>query len=201
VTRILIVSESSLLSEALQAILSREPDLAPVLVTAASGLTAAQIWDWRPEVALVDLDGRSGAGLTAVRLLVSALPPCRVVVLAERQTPAVLREALDSQVRGFLSKQTPPAALAELIREVGGGGQVIDPAVALAALAVADNPLTGREAEVLRLAAQGVSTREIARKLFLSEGTVRNRMSAAVRKTGSRNRLEAARRAEECGWL
>lgn len=199
--RVLIVSESSLLSEALQAILSQEPDLAPVHVSTLTELTCAEVRGLRPEVALVDLDGGPGAGLDVVRLLVDARPPCAVVVLADHQTPAELRGALDCQVRGFVGKQTPPTALAELIREVSGGGRVIDPAVAFEALAVADNPLNEREVEVLRLAAQGVPTREIARKLFLSEGTIRNRMSAAVRKTGSRNRLEAVRRAQECGWL
>lgn len=196
--RVLIVSESSLIGEALHASLSREPDLA-TLVVPAGAEPGEGVRQWRPQVALVDVDGRSG--LDAVKPVTAALPECALVVLTEQETPAVVRDALGCQARGVVGTGVAQAELAELIREVSGGGRVIDPALALATLAAADNPLTERELEVLRLAALGVPTREMARKLFLSEGTIRNRMSAAVRKTGSRNRLEAVRRAQELGWL
>jgi two-component system response regulator DesR len=198
VIRVLIVSESSLLGEALHATLSREPDLSAVFVPAGTDL-GDSLRRWNTHVALVHVDG--GAGLDAVKPVTVALPECAAVVLTEQQTPAVVRDALGCQARGVVSTRVAQAELAELIREVSGGGRVIDHAVAMATLAAADNPLKERELEVLRLAAQGVPTREMARLLFLSEGTIRNRMSAAVRKTGSRNRLEAVRRAQELGWL
>jgi two-component system, NarL family, response regulator DesR len=198
VIRVLIVSESSLLGEALHATLSREPDLSTVFLPTATDLDGS-VRQWQPQVALVDVDG--GVGLDAVKPVAAALPGCAVVVLTERQTPAMVRGALGCQARGVVSTRVAQAELAELVREVSGGGRVIDPAVALATLAAADNPLKRQELEVLRLAAQGVPTREMARILFLSEGTIRNRLSAAVRKTGSRNRLEAVRRAQELGWL
>ena len=195
--RVLIVSESSLLGEALHATLSREPDMSTVVMP--PGEPDEGVRQWRPQVALVDVDGR--AGLDATKPVSAALPACALVVLTEQQTPAVVRDALGCRAREVVSTGMARAELAGLIREVSGEGRVVDPAVALATLATTDNPLTERELSVLRLAAQGIPTREMARKLFLSEGTIRNRMSLAVRKTGSRNRLEAVRRAQELGWL
>lgn len=147
-------------------------------------------------MALVDIDG--GGGVDTVKPVTGALPGCAVVVLTERRTPAGVREAL-GEAHGVVTNQVARAELAGLIRELAGQGAATYPATATAG--AADNPLTARELEVLRLAAQGVPTREIARTLFPSEGTVRNRMSGAVRKTCSRNRLGAVRRAQELGWL
>jgi two-component system response regulator DesR len=105
------------------------------------------------------------------------------------------------QARGFASKQLPPDDLVAMIRQVAGGDRVIDPRSALAALGAARNPLTAREVDVLRLAAEGLSSKAIGQRLFLTDGTVRNHMSAILRKTGARNRVDAIRRAQDAGWL
>jgi len=122
-------------------------------------------------------------------------------VLTGQRTPAALRRALDAQARGFLSKDLSPVELVEAIRVTASGSPVIDPAAAIAALSAAQNPLTEREREVLRAAAAGLSTREIAATLFLSQGTVRNHLSTIVRKLGERNRWSAIKRCQDAGWL
>jgi two-component system response regulator DesR len=133
--------------------------------------------------------------------LADEVPGSAVVVLTGKHTPGVLRQALEAPIRGVASKEQPPAELTELIRRVASGDRVIDPATALAALDVVDNPLTERESEVLQLAANGLPTRLIAGQLYLAEGTVRNHLSAILRKTGCRNRLQAVHRARDAGWL
>jgi two-component system response regulator DesR len=153
------------------------------------------------DVAVVDLDTPGRDGLATARLLVKTLPAVPVIALSAADTPGVLRRALCAGVRGFASRAQPPGELATLIRRVAAGDLMIHQETALATLAVVDNPLSGREREVLRLAAQGLPSEEIAHRLFLSAGTVRNYLSAAMRKLSCTNRLQAARRAEEAGWL
>jgi two-component system response regulator DesR len=132
---------------------------------------------------------------------VKSLPGTAVVALSAKQTPGVLRRALNAGVRGFASRTQAPGELAEVIRRVARGDLMFHQDTALATLAVMENPLTEREREVLRLAAQGLPSREIAARLFLTKGTVRNYLSDAMHKLDCPNRLRAVRRAEECGWL
>jgi two-component system response regulator DesR len=197
---VLIVSELGLLRGALKAVLSTEHDLNVTELDLDSDVVS-RARRLRPDVAVIDLERAAGPGLGVARQLADELPGCPVVALAAEQTACALRQALDARVRGFASKEQPPGELAEVIRRVAGGDRVIDSVAALAALAAADNPLTDREREVLGLAAEGLPTRAMARRLYLTEGTVRNHMSAALRKTGARNRLEAVRRAQDAGWL
>lgn len=199
--RIMIASDIGLLLGALQAVLSVEHDLLVVATATTDREVIAVAREARPDVALIDLDGTRLHGLRAAAALAAQPPAPAVVALTSRHHPAILRQALAADVRGFASKQEPPAELAELIRRVARGDRMIHPATALATLAVADNPLTEREREVLRLAAQGLPTDAIARDLYLSEGTVRNYVSVVLRKLGCRNRLQAARKAREAGWL
>ena len=102
---------------------------------------------------------------------------------------------------GFLVKDAPAAELASAIRRVAAGERVLDPGLALTALSEGDNPLTPRERDVLTAAVDGATIADIAARLRLSEGTVRNHLSVAIQKVGGRNRVEAARLAEEKGWL
>jgi two-component system response regulator DesR len=140
-------------------------------------------------------------GIEAARALATAVPEVRAVVLTTFGRPGFLRRAMEVGASGFLVKDAPVAELARAIRAVVAGERVIDRELAAAALAIGATPLSAREADVLREAADGATVAEIARRLFLSEGTVRNYLSSAIGKTGARTRVEAARVAEEKGWL
>jgi two-component system response regulator DesR len=106
-----------------------------------------------------------------------------------------------ARVAGFVVKDAPSQELIDAVRRVAAGGRVIDPQLALAALEAPDNPLSPREAEVLKRHAAGADAAVIAAEMFLSYGTVRNYLASAVTKLGARNRVEAARVAAEAGWL
>ncbi|GAA1805584.1 response regulator transcription factor [Luedemannella flava] len=153
----------------------------------------------RPDVLVIDIDGPDGPDLVAV---VGAAPArCGVLVLTGRATPVVVRQALDLRVRGVVDIDSSAAVLVDAVRKVARGEWAVDPATVLAALRTAENPLTDREREVLRIAGEGVPVRDIASRLFLAEGTVRNHLSAAMRKIGAPNRIAAARAASDAGWL
>jgi two-component system response regulator DesR len=124
----------------------------------------------------------------------------RVVILTTFARAGYLRRALDAGVSGYLLKDAPAATLANAIRRIRAGARVIDPELAAEAWTEAD-PLTDRERQVLRYAGEGDSSAEIAGRLSLSEGTVRNYLSEAISKLGASNRTEAARIARQKGWL
>jgi two-component system response regulator DesR len=189
VIRLVIIADSGHVRGALRAVLARERDIEVSATTQ------------QPDVAIIDMDMPGGRWLAAARRVAYDAPGCATIALIARPTPRALQQALQVQVRGFASKQLPPGELVEMIRQVAGGDRVIDPKSALAARSVARNPLTAREVEVLRLAADGLSSKAIGLRLFLTDGTVRNHMSAILRKTGARNRLDAIRRAQDAGWL
>jgi two-component system response regulator DesR len=201
VIRVMIVEEMGLLRGALSAVLAHEKD---ITVVAELG-DAVEICDiaqtQQPDVIVIDIDLTGFDTLKLVPKLYAQLPRCAVLVLTARRTPGALRRALQAGVRGFLTKEVGPVQLIRMIHQVYEGSQVIDPVVALAALNAAKNPLTGREQDVLRAMAQGLSTKETAELLFLSYGTVRNHLSAILRKTGTYRRGEAIRRAQDAGWL
>jgi two-component system, NarL family, response regulator DesR len=142
-----------------------------------------------------------GDGLGAAQALQQQLPACRVIMLTTFGRSGYLRRAMASGAVGFLLKEAPATALAVAIRRVMAGERVVDPELALAALSDGDSPLTSREREVLASARDGASIAEIAARLTLSEGTVRNHLSTAIQKLGVHNRAEAARLAEQKGWL
>jgi DNA-binding CsgD family transcriptional regulator len=119
------------------------------------------------------------------------LPACRVVILTVLGRPGQLREALDAHVSGFMVKDAPSDQLIDVLRRVAAGERVIDQKLALAALEMKESPLTERETDVLRRFAAGADLPEIAAELFLSYGTVRNYLAAAVTKLGGRNRMDA----------
>jgi two-component system response regulator DesR len=140
-------------------------------------------------------------GLSAAAQLRTALPSCRVIVVTTFGRPGYLRRAMEAGASGFLLKDAPAGQLADAIRRVAAGGRVVDPALALDALAEGTNPLSGREREVLAISLEVATIAEMAQRLSLSEGTVRNHLSNAIQKVGARNRAEAARAAQEKGWL
>ena len=186
---------------ALVALLALEGDLRVVAEVERGDVIVGRALECRPDVAVIDVDLPGMDGLSAAERLTQQLPSCRTLILTSLGRPGTLRKALAAQVGGFLLKDAPPDRLADAVRQVAAGRRVIDPQLALAAFDNGENPLSPREAEVLRLAADGAEAAEIAGKLFLSVGTVRNYLTTVVTKLNARNRVDAIRLARDNGWL
>jgi two-component system response regulator DesR len=201
VIRVLIAEDQTMVRGALRALLDLEDDLEVVAEVGRGDAVVDAAREHRPDVALLDIEMPGLDGIEAARALATAVPEVRAVVLTTFGRPGFLRRAMEVGASGFLVKDAPVAELARAIRAVVAGERVIDRELAAAALAIGATPLSAREADVLREAADGATVVEIARRLFLSEGTVRNYLSSAIGKTGARTRVEAARVAEEKGWL
>lgn len=199
--RVLLAEDQAMVRGALAALLSREPDIEVVAEVARGDTVVQAALAARPDVALLDIEMPGGGGLAAAQALCAELPSCRVVILTTFGRSGYLRRAVESGAVGFLLKEAPAAELASALRRVMQGDRVVDPELALLALAEGTNPLTPREREVLTAALPGLSHAEIAARLALSEGTVRNHLSVAMQKLGARNRVEAAHLAEQKGWL
>ncbi len=199
--RVLLAEDQAMVRGALVALLELEKDIAVVAEVERGDQILPAALAARPDVALLDIELPGGSGLDAATALHDALPACRVVMLTTFGRAGYLRRAMKEGAVGFLLKDAPAADLARGIRRVLSGQRVLDPALALTALSEGDNPLTSREREVLAEAVHGATVADIAGRLALSEGTVRNHLSVAIQKVGGRNRFEAARRAEDKGWL
>ena len=199
--RVLLAEDQTLVRGALRALLDLGEDIEVVAEVGRGDQVLAAAREHRPDVALLDIEMPGRDGIEAARELAAALPQVRAVVLTTFGRPGFLRRAMEVGAAGFLVKDSPVAELARAIRAVVAGERVIDRDLAAAALALGATPLSAREADVLREAADGATVAEIARRLFLSEGTVRNYLSSAIGKTGARTRVEAARVAQEKGWL
>ena len=199
--RVLLAEDQAMVRGALAALLRLEPDIVVVAEVERGDEVVAAALDTRPDVALLDIELPGADGLTAAAALRNALPACRVVIVTTFGRVGYLRRAMTGGAVGFLLKDAPAAELAKAIRRVVAGERVLDPVLALSALSEGDNPLTPRERQVLAAAIDGATIADIASKLMLSEGTVRNHLSVAIQKLGGRNRVEAARAAEEKGWL
>ncbi|KGH45875.1 MerR family transcriptional regulator [Modestobacter caceresii] len=197
--RVLLAEDQALVRGALRALLDLEEDIEVVAEVGRGDEVLEAARACRPDVALLDIEMPGQDGLEAARELAAALPEVRAVVLTTFGRPGFLRRAMEVGAAGFLVKDSPVAELARGIRAVMAGERVIDRDLAAAALAMGATPLSGREADVLRAAADGATVADIAGRLFLSEGTVRNYLSSAIGKTGARTRVEAARVAEEKG--
>lgn len=198
--RILLVADVVLFREALATALSSEADLTVVGAVAAADGAVPFTQAMRTDVVIVDLDARRIDG-DLLGKLCADLPNCSVIALTTIANREVLRRAIESQVRGFITKDSGLEQLVDTIRRVADGERVIEPASAVVAMLASGSPLTPRESHVLRLAADCLPVAEMAEKLCLSSGTVRNYLSVIVRKVGARNRLEAIRIAERSGWL
>lgn len=199
--RVLLAEDQAMVRGALAALLSREKDIEVVAEVARGDVVVEAASASRPDVVLLDIEMPGGSGLDAAQELRRALPSCRVVILTTFGRSGYLRRAMESGAVGFLLKDAPAAELARALRRVMEGERVVDPELALLALSEGSNPLTPREREVLSAALSGISHAEIAARLSVSEGTVRNHLSAAMQKLGTHNRMEAARLAEQRGWL
>lgn len=198
---VVIVEEMGLLRSALSAVLSSESD-----VVVLAEVDSVERITGRPDVIVVDLDltavnERANDALTAVARVRLRLPGAAVLAMSARWSADLLLRAIEAEVLGFVSKDLSPDRFVRLVRLIARGERVIDPKVAAAAFNPPNNPLTERERDVLNAAAEGLPPKEIATRLHLAHGTVRNRLSDIMRKTGARNRLEAIRVAREKGWL
>ncbi|MGW0668636.1 response regulator [Streptomyces sp. NPDC002746] len=199
--RLLLAEDQSMVREALAALLGLEPDIEVVAQVARGDEVLAAAREHRIDVALLDIEMPGMTGIEAAAELHRELPGVKVVVVTTFGRPGYLRRAMESGADAFLVKDAPASQLAAAVRKVLAGERVIDPTLAAAALADGASPLTDREREVLRAAADGSTNAEIAAVLHLSQGTVRNYLSTAIQKLAARNRAEAVRMAREKGWL
>ncbi|MFF5715402.1 response regulator [Streptomyces buecherae] len=198
---VLLAEDQGMLRGALALLLGLEPDIAVVAEVATGDAVVARALEARPDVALLDIELPGCSGLDAAAELRERLPECRVLILTTFGRPGYLRRAMEVGAYGFLVKDGPVEELAAAIRRVLAGERVIDPALAAAALSAGPNPLTPRERDVLSAAADGATIADVAGRVHLSPATVRNYLSAAIGKTGTRNRMEAVRAARQNGWL
>jgi two-component system, NarL family, response regulator DesR len=201
VIRLLLADDQALVRGALAALLDLEPDLTVVAEVGRGDEVVTTAREAAPDVALLDVEMPGLDGIAATAALRSAVPACRVLVVTTFGRPGYLRRAMEAGASGFVVKDTPAAQLADAVRRVHAGLRVVDPTLAAETLVAGTSPLTGRESDVLRAARDGGTVADIARGLHLSEGTVRNHLSAAIGKTGARTRAEAVRIAVENGWL
>lgn len=199
-TTVVLADDEALLRKALASLLPLEGDI-QVLAEAADGVEAVEATlTHRPDVLVIDLEMPDLDGLAAVGQIRTVLPDQVILMLTRHARPGVLRNALRLGVQGFASKSAEPSHIASVVMALHAGGRWIDQDVSAAAI-VDDNPLTDREADALRVTGEGYSVAEIATRLHLAQGTVRNYLSNAMQKTQTRTRHEAARYAREHGWL
>jgi two-component system, NarL family, response regulator DesR len=201
VIKVLLADDQHLVRGALAALLTLEGDIEVVAEVGRGDELVHAAKRSGAEVALVDVEMPGLDGLAATAALHAAVPSCRVLILTTFGRPGYLRRAMEAGALGFMVKDAPPERLADAIRRVASGDRVVDPVLAAESLAGGANPLTGRERDVLAAARGGATVADIASQLYLSEGTVRNYLSSAIAKTGTRNRVEAVTHAEQHGWL
>lgn len=202
---VLIADDQALIRNAFAALLGLEPDIEVVAQSSTVGETIDRAMATTPDVVVMDVqmpgEGDNRDGIDASAVLHERLPATKVIIVTTFGRPGYLRRALEAGVLGFMVKDAPADHLIEGIRRVAKGLRVVDPELAVSSLSVGPSPLTEREAEVLSAAGEGGTTTDIARRVFLSEGTVRNHLSSAMGKVGAANRAEAVRIATENGWL
>jgi two-component system response regulator DesR len=199
--KVLIAEDQAMIRGALAALLAIEDDIEVVAQVDRGDRVVEAALKSTPDVALLDIEMPGQDGIAAAAELREKLPACRVLILTVFGRPGYLRKAVDAGISGFLLKDAPPDELATAIRRTARGEKVIDNKLAVAALSEGSSPLTPRERDVLAMSTRGASVEEIARSLHLTNGTVRNHLSIAIQKLNARNRVEAARIAEEKGWL
>jgi len=199
--RVLLAEDQAMVRGAIAALLALEEDIEIVAEASRGDEVVALALESGPDVALLDVEMPGGDGLGAAAALRENLPSCRVIILTTFGRAGYLKSAMENGATGFLLKDAPSSELAKAIHSVMRGERVVDPDLAALALSAGDNPLTEREREVLAASEDGATIEDVAARLYLSEGTVRNYLSSAIKKLGTRNRVEAARLAQQKGWL
>lgn len=198
---LLLADDQALVRGALAALLNLESDLHVVTEVGRGDEVVDAAREHTPDVALLDVEMPGLDGIAATAALRRECPGVRVLIVTTFGRPGYVRRALEAGACGFVVKDTPAPELAEAVRRVHAGLRVVDPTLAVDSMVSGSSPLTGREADVLRVARGGGTVADIAGALHLSEGTVRNHLSAAIGKTGARTRAEAAGIAVDNGWL
>ncbi len=199
--KILLAEDVAMVRGALVALIELEPDLTVVADIERGDEIVPAALAHRPDVAIIDIDLPGLDGLAAAAQLHEKLPSCRTLILTNLGRSGTLRRALAAHVSGYMLKDAPPDQLAAAIRNVAAGRRVIDAQLAVSAWDGGQSPLSPREHEVLRMAADGAEPGEIAAALHLSVGTVRNYLTTIVTKLNARNRVDAIRTAIDAGWL
>ena len=199
--KVLLAEDQGMMRGALALLLNLEEDFEVVGQVATGDQIVPTAREVRPDVAVLDIEMPGRSGLDAAADLHAELPACKILIVTTFGRPGYLRRAMEAGASGFLVKDGPVEDLARAIRRVLAGERVVDPELAGDALSAGPNPLTARERDVLAAAVDGSTIADIAGRLHLSESTVRNYLSAAIGKTGSRNRIEAVRAARHKGWL
>lgn len=199
--KVLLADDQALVRGALAALLALEPDLEVVAEVGRGDEVVAAARASGADVCLLDIEMPGADGIAAAAAVREALPGVRTLVVTTFGRPGYLRRALEAGASGFVVKDTPARQLAEAVRRVHAGLRVVDPSLATESLVDGANPLTEREREVLAVALRGGTVAAIAAVVHLSQGTVRNHLSSAIGKTGTSTRAEAARVAQDRGWL
>jgi two-component system response regulator DesR len=205
VIRVLVADDQTMIAEALAALLRIESDLEVVAIAGSAPESVRRAAEVAPDVVLMDVQmpGTPACrdGIEATAAIVAARPEVKVIILTTFGRPGYLRRAMEAGAVGFMVKDASADRLVDAIRRVTSGLRVVDPTLAADSLSIGPSPLTARETEVLAAAARGGSSAAIAAATFLSEGTVRNHLSAAIGKLGAGSRAEAVRIATDNGWL
>ena len=199
--RVLVADDQALIRGAFAALVDLESDMTVVAQVGSGDDVLPAAMREHPDVALLDVQMPDMDGLAAAAILAQRLPACRVIILTTFGRPGYLRRAMEAHAAGFMVKDAPPETLIDAIRRVHRGLRVVDPDLAAESLALGESPLTGRERDVLLATADGGTVGQIAARLFLSEGTVRNHLSSVIGKTGAATRADALRIATERGWI
>jgi two-component system response regulator DesR len=199
--RVLVADDQALVRGAIASLLNLEEDIEVVAEVGRGDEVVDAARASRADVALIDVEMPGLDGIAAARTLAGHYPACRALIVTTFGRPGYLRLALEAGAAGFVVKDTPSDALAAAVRRVAAGFRVVDPALAAESLASGPSPLSRRETDVLLALRDDGTAGQVARRLHLSEGTVRNHLSSAIGKTGARNASEAVRIAADNGWL
>nr|WP_094791567.1 response regulator transcription factor [Streptomyces kasugaensis] len=199
--RVIIAEDMDMIRAGLVLLLEREPDIKVVSSASTGSNVIPVVLEYSPDVAVIDVDVHEKESLTAAAEIQGYLPDCRILLTARFARLATVRQSLAAGLDGLVLKNSPASQLGDAIRRVHAGHRVFDTDIALAAWGNTGCPLTEREMETLQLAAAGDGINEIAFKLSLSSGTVRNYLATIVRKMNARNRLDAVRLASTSGWI
>ena len=199
--RVLLAEDQLMFRTAVRRLLELEGDIQVVAEVARGDELVAAALAARPDVAVVDIEMPGQDGISAASELRHSLPSCRTLILTMYGRPGFVQRAMEGGVSSFVLKDAPVEVLAAAIRRCAAGEDVVDPSLAARVLRAGPGPLSTREREILAACAEGLSTAELATRLWLSEGTIRNRVSEILGKLGVRNRTEAVQLAKENGWL
>jgi two-component system response regulator DesR len=201
VIRVLLAEDQLMFRTAVRRLLELEGDIEVVAEVARGDELVSAALAARPDVAVVDIEMPAQDGISAATELKQSLPSCRTLILTMYGRPGFVQRAMEGGISSFVLKDASIDVLAAAIRRCAAGEDVVDPSLAARALRAGTGPLSSREREILAASAEGLSTAEIATRLWLSEGTVRNRVSEILGKLGARNRAEAVQLARDNGWL